>query len=672
VRRPAAIAKLTATLSLALLAVAATGVTSAAASTTTGQIYAFGENSAGQLASTIGNGSDAPNPVPAPAPLPAGAGPVVSSTAGEQFSLALTSRGQLYSFGSNRFGQLGVAAGSGTANANPVPRQVILPGASGEVAGLAAGASHSLVLTSAGQLFTFGENRSGQLGRAERLGTEADEPAPEQVELTEALGGGSGRTTRIAAGCEDSLVLTSTGQLYSFGSNRYGQLGRAANAGSSLPNPVPGTVALPGATGPVVRIAAGCEHSLALTSTGQLYSFGSNRYGQLGRAANAETSSPNPTPVQVVLPSDAGTPTAIAAGGSHSLVLTTSGQILAFGLNERGQLGNASNAGSERANPVPVRVVLPGASAAPIAIAAGAEHSLAITAGGTLFTFGSNDSGQLGRLAGAGTGAASPTPAQAALPAGTTIDAVAQGSTASFTLAQVADLAVANSSLPGGQVGVPYSVGAEAAGGVGGYVWSAKGLPAGLTIDPASGQISGAPASAGTNGVVLSVTDAFGVSATSTPLLLTIAPAVPPRAFVSTVLTEAQLRASLRQQLGIKGSGAGARIASLRKRRSYTCGFTALTAGALAIDWYYLPPGARLAANGKPARSATGATPVLFASGRLSFPTAGTRRITLKLTTKGRRMLRHRRRGLLITAAGSFTPRAAGTVTATQRFTLAR
>jgi len=663
VRRPAAIAKLTATLSLALLAPPSV----AAAATAPGQLFGFGENSAGQLASPVGNGGEGANPLPGLVSLPGAGGPVVSAAAGGRFALALTASGQLYSFGSNRYGQLGTAGSSGSEEANPVPRRVALPGVSGPVSGVAAGSDHSLVLTAAGGLFTFGENRYGQLGRSGELGTEADEPSPEQVELPGGAGGG--RVVRVAAGCEQSLALTSTGQLYSFGGNRYGQLGRSANAGTGLPNPAPGPVTLAGATGPVVQIAAGCEHSLALTSTGQLYSFGGNRYGQLGRSANAETSTANPIPAQVTLPGDAGAPVAIAAGGFHSLVLTAGGQVYAFGLNEDGQLGNAANAGSERANPTPARVTLPGASAAPIAIAAGERHSLAITGDGALFAFGSNRFGQLGRTAGAGTGAANPTPAQVALPAGTTIDAVAQGPAANFTLAQVADLAVVTGSLTGGQVGVPYAAGAEATGGGGDDVWSASGLPAGLAIDPASGLISGTPAGAGTSGVVLRVTDAYGVSATSTTLLLTIAPAVPVRAFLSTVLTEAQLRASLRQQLGIKGSGA--RIASLRKRRSYTYGFTALTAGALAIDWYYLPPGARLAANGKPAHSATGATPVLFASARVSFPTAGTRRVTLKLTTKGRRLLRHRR-SLPITAAGSFAPRNGNAVTATQRFALAR
>jgi alpha-tubulin suppressor-like RCC1 family protein len=628
----------------------------AGASAAAGQLYGFGENAAGQLASTVGNGGQAPNPTPALLALPGATGPVVQTAAGAHFTLALTSTDQLYSFGSNQYGQLGVVAGSGAPGANPTPRLLTLPGAVGRVAALAAGSTHSLALTSTGELYTFGENQFGQLGRAANSGTENANRVPERVSLP----GASGQVVQIAAGYEQSLALTSTGQLYAFGGNRYGELGNATNVGTQIPNPPPTPVMLPGASGQIVQIAAGIEQSLALTSTGQLYAFGGNRYGELGRAANVETPAPNPTPVPVSLPATAGPVRSIAAGGFHSLALTASGLIYAFGRNTDGQLGNAAGTGSEKANATPLAVTLPGANAPAIGLAAGSAHSLAIMASGELYSFGSNLDGQLGRSASSGTTSANPTPAHVALPAGTTIDTVARGATADFTVAQAADLAVLSSSLPFAQVGVPYATYATAAGGVGGYTWSASGLPPGLSIDPASGQISGTPAAPGTSAVVLGVTDVFGVSATSAPILLTTAAATPTRAFLSTTLTEAQIRQSLRQQLGIKGRQV--RIASLRKRKRYSYGFTALTAGALTIAWYYVPPGAR-------APSST--APVLFAAGHVTFRTAGTRVLVLNLTSRGRKLLRRHRR-IALMARGSFTPSAKRTITATKSFSLAR
>ncbi len=350
----------------------------------------------------------------------------------------------------------------------------------------------------------------------------------------------------------------------------------------------------------------------------------------------------------------------IAAGGFHSLALTASGLIYAFGRNTDGQLGNGAGTGSEKANTTPLPVALPGASAPAIGLAAGSAHSLAITASGALYAFGSNLDGQLGRAANSGTAAANPTPAPVAFPVGTTIDTVARGATAAFTVAQAADLAVLSSSLPFGQVGVPYATYAAAAGGAGGYTWSASGLPPGLSIDPASGHISGTPSAAGTSGVVLHIADAFGVSATSAPILLTIAAATPTRAFLSTTLTEAQIRQSLRQQLGIKGRQV--RIASLRRRKRYAYGFTALTAGTLAISWYYVPPGGR-----NPSSTAA----ALFAAGHVTFRTAGTKLVMLTLTSKGRKLLRHHRRIALI-ARGSFTPNGKRPLTATKSFTITR
>ncbi len=58
---------------------------------------------------------------------------------------------------------------------------------------------------------------------------------------------------------------------------------------------------LPGATGQVTQIAAGGNHSLALTSTGQLYGFGDNEFGQLGNDTNSGSGEANPTPTPVVL-----------------------------------------------------------------------------------------------------------------------------------------------------------------------------------------------------------------------------------------------------------------------------------------------------------------------------------------------------------------------------------
>ncbi|EDO64470.1 AGAP011177-PA, partial [Anopheles gambiae str. PEST] len=111
---------------------------------------------------------------------------------------------------------------------------------------------------------------------------------PQRVELPQHTGNGDGRqrppvVTQIACGQHHSLVLTSAGEVYSFGSNQYGQLGTGdlqAPAGGR-----PHLVRFPNGAGTIVSVAAGSNHSVVLTSRGAVYTFGNYHKGQLGREA---------------------------------------------------------------------------------------------------------------------------------------------------------------------------------------------------------------------------------------------------------------------------------------------------------------------------------------------------------------------------------------------------
>ncbi|HEY2053841.1 MAG TPA: putative Ig domain-containing protein [Solirubrobacterales bacterium] len=622
-----------------------------------GQLYAFGLNEFGQLGNTSGYLTGAANPLPAPVALPGQNGPVTQIAAGNSHSLVVTSTGQLYAFGEDQFGQLGVAPGGGFVKADATPTLVSLPSGSPPVTEVAAGAYFSLAVTSTGQLYGFGENEEGQLGNATNNHTTAANPTPTLVSLP----GASGPVTEVAAGAYFSLAVTSTGQLFAFGANDRGQLGTATNNGSNTPNPTPTLVDLPSGSGAVVQIAAGYRYALVLTSSGQLFGFGENQYGQLGSTVDNGSSAPNPTPELVSLPAGSGPIAQIAAGADHSLAVTAGGQLFAFGENKYGQLGSTVNNGGYTPNPVPTSVGLPGAIGPVIRVAAATSSSLAITSSGQLYGFGENRYGQLGDTSGSGLfEGADPTPTLADVPPGTTIGAVGSGPVADHALAVVSDLAVTSGSLPGAQLGVPYNATAGASGGTAPYRWTAGGLPAGLAIDAATGQITGTPTVAGTAAVTLTATDAKGTAATTTlPLAILGGPGspppggskVPPRAGL------AALRASLLSQLAPKGKGTS--IPTLLKRRGYVLTFKALAAGRLSIHWYDPPAGAH---GGKRAR-------VLVAAGQIGFAQQGTRRLTIKLTASGKRLLAHARR-FRLTAVGTFQPPGDNSITVTTGFTL--
>jgi len=391
-----------------------------------GSLYAWGANQYGQLGNATNNDSSSPNPTPTQV-----AGTYRQVAGAGNHSLGLRADGSLWAWGSNTSGELGTTTNSGTPTPTPTPTQV-----AGTYTQVAGAGNHSLGLRADGSLYAWGNNRDGQLGTTTNNFTNTPNPTPAQV---------AGTYTQVVAGGSYSLALQADGSLYAWGSNSYGQLGKAANSGTGTPNPTPtatGTalvtrslamgasfgLAVKGdgtlwawgdnaygqlglasttarATRPVqvgtatdwVMVAAGEYHTLGLRADGSLYAWGWNNYGQLGSPTNSGTNAPTPTPQLV-----AGTYTQIAAGVYHSLALRADGSLYAWGSNQYGQLGTATNSGTSNANPAPTPV-----AGTYTRVAAGGQHSLALRADGTLYAWGDNSYGQLGPAA-----TTSPTPTQ--------------------------------------------------------------------------------------------------------------------------------------------------------------------------------------------------------------------------------------------------------------------
>jgi alpha-tubulin suppressor-like RCC1 family protein len=170
--------------------------------------------------------------------------------------------------------------------------------------------------------------------------------------------------TAIRAGCAYGLALTSDGKILAWGSNNRGQLGNGTTTDSSAPV----RTRLPRGT-KNSGLFAGCQHTLALTTTGKVLAWGANSAGQLG---NGRTGGHAATPVRTRLPKGT-TVAAISAGCDHSLARTRKGHVLAWGLGHNGELGNGTTTSSD----IPVRVKLPAGLAA-TALGAGPDADFTI------------------------------------------------------------------------------------------------------------------------------------------------------------------------------------------------------------------------------------------------------------------------------------------------------
>src|SRR5665213_1532176 len=323
-----------------------------------GSVLAWGYNGYGELGNGTITSSNVPVAVSAGA-IPPGT-TITQIAAGRDHSLALSSSGQLYAWGDNEDGELG----NGTETASSVPVAVSAPPGTTFVQ-IAAEDDGSLALSSTGQVYAWGYNGQGELGD----GSTTNSDTPVAVSAGAIPGGTT--ITQIAGGGSHSLALSSTGQLYTWGLNEYGQLGDSTITNSSVPVAVSAGAIPAGAT--ITQIAAGALHSLALSSTGQLYTWGLNVYGQLGDGTT--TNSDVPVAVSAgAIPAGA-TITQIAGGEYHSLALSSTGQLYAWGKNANGELGDGTNSNSS----VPVATSLPaGTTIDALARGSFAEHALAI------------------------------------------------------------------------------------------------------------------------------------------------------------------------------------------------------------------------------------------------------------------------------------------------------
>ena len=174
--------------------------------------------------------------------------------------LLVTDDDRVLAFGANRYGCLGLGH-----NQEVSEPQVIDELCFKQVVDIAYGYKHVVVLTGQGDIYSWGNNSFGQLGN----GTTIENFRPH-------LSGK--RIQKICCGANYTLVLSQSGEVFAWGRNNYGQIGTASNNNQLTPIKVNG---FDGQR--VASISAGSAHSLALTESGQVYGWGNNAFGQLGK-----------------------------------------------------------------------------------------------------------------------------------------------------------------------------------------------------------------------------------------------------------------------------------------------------------------------------------------------------------------------------------------------------
>ncbi|XP_066992544.2 uncharacterized protein ca [Anabrus simplex] len=180
---------------------------------------------------------------------------VSSVSCGRQHTLALTNNG-VYAWGSSQFGQLGI----GKTVQSPYPR--LVEGLAQErIMAVSCGQYHSMALAHDGRVFTWGWGVHGQLGH----GSVEDVHHPTLVKQL------AGKVVmQISGGHGHTIVLTSDGQVFTFGSSVFGQLGNGTNVKSSVP------VLVTALTEPIKIVATGYFHNLAVSCSNKLYTWGSS------------------------------------------------------------------------------------------------------------------------------------------------------------------------------------------------------------------------------------------------------------------------------------------------------------------------------------------------------------------------------------------------------------
>jgi alpha-tubulin suppressor-like RCC1 family protein len=333
--------------------------------TTNGTLWAWGQNTYGQLGLGDRNNRVAPNLIAVDFFYNIFEAVDIIAT-GFAHSIARKTDGTLWSCGYNYYGQLGLGDFTNRTTLTQI-------GTVSDWSTIALGSNHSLALRNNNTLWLWGRNEGGLLGFGDTISRNTPGWLSSLINCVIIAGGGEDATLH------HSFSRQADGALWSWGNNDFGQLGVTGSAPRSTP--------VNFWTAQDSVIATNAYHSIARRSDGTLWSWGRNNYGQLGLGFTTAQWTGIFTPTQIIIGTDSDWSTAVAAGVYHGVALQTNRTIWAWGRSSGLGLGDTR----DRYTPSQI-----GVNSDWSTVAAGADYTLALKTNRTLWAWGSNNNGDLG------------------------------------------------------------------------------------------------------------------------------------------------------------------------------------------------------------------------------------------------------------------------------------
>ena len=345
-----------------------------------GNLYTAGDNLRGQLARTLDFYVDEDSVLTKVST----SAKTIDVALGVDHIVVLDENGEVWTAGCNQYGALGIDENAGKywyGTQIETLRKVTVGDGSVKIRAVAAGQYHTILTDENGGVWTAGYNSDGQLGRSENVNSGTPNTAFKKAEGLDNV-----KIVGASGGTAHTVLLDESGNVWTAGNNLHGQLGRqtAKNVDSKFEKVADGISGVK-----ITAIAAGSRYTVLLDDSGNVWTAGSNGYGELGRETNGMSSS-------VFGKADLQGATAakfIAAGGT-TIVIDTDGNVRTSGINGHGQLGRDTGSDSKL---LAVTDGIDGAEIIAAATGAGAYHSVLLDKNGVIRTCGSNQCGQLCR-----------------------------------------------------------------------------------------------------------------------------------------------------------------------------------------------------------------------------------------------------------------------------------